>query len=126
MTERQLDWRKFLNRLMYCYGCGRFGLPRGNPPMPRGWGTLYQPHANAPPGLHYCREGCKEKLRVAMQEGPVLEPLEMASNVMMDSEMRDKMMVEAMEFAALEEGRLDELFDKVRLEVVSDQGDDDG
>jgi hypothetical protein len=82
--------------------------------------VLYQPHADAPAGLLACAPACEKKVRAAMAEGPVYEPLEIATSVMMTNEMRDQMMSEAMEFA-IEEGRLDDLF----VDAVEKKGEDD-
>ena len=119
MTERRIDWRAFLNKLVYCYGCGRFGMPRKGARKaepPRGWTVLYQPHADAPAGLLVCSDGCREKVQKAMAEGPVCEPLKMATNVTMSTEMREQMMADMIQFA-IKEGRLNELFSQ----VVEDQ-----
>ena len=86
-----MDWRKWLNRLVFCYGCGRFGMPRkGRPPFR--WKVLYQPHPDAPPGLHACSDRCADKIRDAMKKGPLIEPLEMGQPPMMDAEIRHQMM----------------------------------
>lgn len=108
---REIDWRSFVDKLVFCYGCGRFGMPsRGAPP--RGWSTLYQPHDEAPVGLHVCSDACKVLVRDAMKCGPVFEPLRMATDVMMSSEMRDQMMQEALAFteAIEKEGAIDAAF----------------
>jgi len=87
-------------------------MPRKGPRKvepPRGWKVLYQPHPDAPAGLLVCSKVCEEKVRRAMEEGPVYEPLEIATNIMMPTEMREQLMKEAMEFA-IKEGRLDDLF----------------
>lgn len=90
LIDRKIDWVNYLNSLNFCYGCGRFGLPmkRG---MPRGWKVLYQPHADAPPGLHVCGSACAEKVRQAMTKGPVLEPLKMGVPPLMPGEMKRMM-----------------------------------
>lgn len=121
MSERKIDWRAYLNKLVFCYGCGRFGMPRKGERKaepPPNWTVLYQPHQDAPAGLLVCSNACREKVQKAMAEGPVYEPLGMATNVMMTNEMREQMMTEAMQFA-IDEGRLDELF----LEVVEKNDD---
>lgn len=89
---RDIDWKAYVNRLVYCYGCGRFGMPRkgGKPPMR--WKILYQPHADAPPGLHVCSETCADEVRDAMSKGPVREPLKVGTAPMMDAELRHQMM----------------------------------
>lgn len=115
MTERRIDWRAFLNKLVYCYGCGRFGMPckgQRKAEPPRGWTVLYQPHVDAPAGLLACSDACRERLQKAMAEGPVYEPLETATNVTMSTEMREQMMVDAIRFA-IQEGRLNEFFSQV-------------
>lgn len=114
MAERRIDWRAFLNKLIYCYGCGRFGMPRKGK-LPRNWGTLYQPHPEGPPGLSVCSEKCKTDVQAALVKGPVTGPLRMASNVTMDSEMREQMMREATQFA-IDEGRMDDLFQAALME----------
>jgi transcriptional regulator with XRE-family HTH domain len=95
-VTRALDWTGYLNKLIYCYGCGRFGIP-GKRGLPRGWRTLYQPHPDAPPGLHTCGDACNDKVRAAMAEGPVLEPLEIGKAPMMPAEIRDEMEKDAMD-----------------------------
>ena len=124
--ERKLDWRAFVNRLIYCFGCGKFGLPRKGGVLPRGWSTLYQPHGDGPAGLHVCSDGCKGEVRRAMTEGPVTEPLSMATNVTMSAEMREQMMAEAMAHALQEEGVLDELFKDALGEVLTEGPANDG
>jgi hypothetical protein len=122
VVDRRIDWRAFLNKLVYCYGCGRFGMPRKGlrkAEPPRGWKVLYQPHPEAPAGLLVCSEKCEDKVRIAMAEGPVEEPLEIATNVTMTNEMREQMAMEAIEYA-IREGHLDDMF-KEALE-----GKDDG
>lgn len=124
--ERQLDWRAFVNRLIYCFGCGKFGLPRKGGALPRGWSMLYQPHGEGPVGLHVCSEGCKAKVREAMTKGPVIEPLEMATNITMTVEMREQMMAEAMAHALQEEGLLDQVFGDALGEVLTEGPENDG
>ena len=119
MTERQIDWRGFLNRLIYCYGCGRFGLPRRGGKKPDGWSVLYQPHPEGPPGLHVCSAKCKVEVQDALAQGPVVGPLRTASNVTMGTDMREQMMREAMQHA-IDEGRMDDLF----LEALKEETDD--
>lgn len=108
--ERRLDWRGFLNRLVFCYGCGRFGLPPKGTTLPKGWTVLYQPHGDGPVGLHVCSESCKEKVRIAMTEGTVREPIVVVTDVVMTIEMREQMMAEAMAYAMSEEGAMDRVF----------------
>jgi hypothetical protein len=91
---RDIDWKAYLNRLVYCFGCGKFGLPRRGKPKPMGWKLLYQPHADARPGLHVCSESCANDVRDAMAKGPVNEPLKMGLPPMMDVELRHQMMQE--------------------------------
>lgn len=118
-SGRQLDWRAFINKLVYCYGCGRFGLPERGKTRPRNWTLLYQPHPEGPPGLHACSNACADDVREAMSHGPVVKPLKMATNITMSSEMREQMMAEAVEFASLEQGRLNELFEEAtEVEVL--------
>jgi hypothetical protein len=112
VTERKIDWRAFLNKLVYCYGCGQFRMPRKGERKvepPPGWTVLYQPHSDAPAGLLVCSAACREKVQKAMAEGPVYEPLKAATNVPMMTDMREQMMEDAM-LHAVEEGRLDDLF----------------
>jgi hypothetical protein len=123
MDKRQIDWRSFLNKLVYCYGCGRFGLPRQGQ-RPRGWSLLYQPHQEGPPGLHVCSEGCANDVRAAIVKGPVTAPLRMASGVTMPSELRQMMLDEAVQFA-IDSGRMDDLF-LGALQAERDEGEDDG
>ncbi len=104
MTERVIDWRAFLNALVYCHGCGRFGRPQRTPRgrrQPRNWLMLYQPHADTPPMLLACSTKCADDVRAAMKQGPVIEPLKTAADVMMPAEMREAMFAEIK--AALEE-----------------------
>lgn len=108
MTERQIDWRAFLNKLVYCYGCGRFGIPRQGK-RPNGWSVLYQPHPEGPPGLNVCSAKCSDDVREALRKGPVTWPLKMASNVTMSTEMREQMVREAIQHA-IDDGRMDDLF----------------
>jgi len=75
-NDRQADWATWLNKLTFCYGCGRFGMPSKGK-LPRGWKTLYQPHPDGCPGLHVCCPSCESKIRDAMTKGAVTEPLEM-------------------------------------------------
>lgn len=111
--SRELDWRGLLQRLQYCYGCGRFGLPRQGK-LPAGWTTLYQPHPDAPPGLHVCSAACAGEVRAAMAKGPVLAPLRVQSTIPMSAEMRQAMMDEAMQHA-IDKGRMDgELLDALK------------
>ena len=108
MADRQIDWRAFLNRLVYCYGCGRFGIPR-NGQQPSGWNMLYQPHPQGPAGLNVCSTKCSDEVREALRKGPVTWPLKMSSNVAMTHEMRQQMIQEAIQHA-IDEGRMDDLF----------------
>lgn len=120
MTERSLDWRAYLNKLQYCTGCGRFGLPqkgKRKKKPPRGWKVVYQPHPDAPAGLLVCSQKCEEKVRAAMAEGPIYEPLEIAKDIPMTAEMRSQMLDEAMDFA-LKQGRFNDVFE--RRIVMSD------
>lgn len=88
MSKRELDWKEFINRLVYCFGCGRFGKPSPKG-IPSGWKVLYNPHAEGKPGLHVCGDGCKAKVLAALREGPVLEPLEMGPPPPMPVEMKE-------------------------------------
>ena len=119
MVDRQIDWRAFLNKLIYCHGCGRFGMPRQGK-RPRGWSVLYQPHPQGPPGLNVCSDKCKAEVQEALVKGPVTGPLRMGSNVTMSTEMRETMMTEAMQFA-IDEGHADDLF----LAAMKDEGERD-
>jgi transcriptional regulator with XRE-family HTH domain len=75
-VNREIDWAMWLNKLVFCYGCGRFAMPvKGKPP--RGWKMLYQPHPEGRPGLNVCSAKCGERVCEAMTKGPVTEPLEM-------------------------------------------------
>lgn len=112
MSSRSVDWKSFLNKLQYCYGCGRFGIPRkkkGKAVLPSGWSVLYQPYEDAPAMLNVCSTACRARVEKAMQSGPIHEPLEVAKNIPMPADMRRKMMTEAMKHAA-KRGRLDDLF----------------
>lgn len=131
MSDRTLDWRAFVNRLIYCFGCGKFGLPRKGGVLPREWSLLYQPHREGPAGLHVCSEKCKAEVREAMTRGPVTEPLAVATNITMTAEMREQMMAEAMAHALKEEGLLDQFFSEAISEVltegpVNDGGEEEG
>lgn len=110
--SRDIDWRAFIDKLVFCYGCGRFGVPKKGA-LPREWTTLYQPHGDAPVGLPACSEACKTAVRAAMMQGPVLMPLASVTDIMMSSEMRNAMMREAEQFASSmqEEGLVDEAFE---------------
>lgn len=95
--SRDLDWRSYLNRLTYCYGCGRFGMPQAGSKqhLPRGWALLYQPHRHAPPALPCCSLACKDKVRSHMQGEPIFEPLVSADDIaIMPVEQRLAMMAE--------------------------------
>ena len=104
--------------LSYCYGCGRFGMPR-NGERPKGWTMLYQPHHDGPPGLNVCSENCANDVRHAMETGPVEQPLKMATNVTMSTEMREAMLDEAVQHG-IDEGRMDDLFMAAMKEEESD------
>jgi len=121
--ERQIDWRSFLDRLCYCHGCGRFGLPRDRQ-KPNGWTVLYQPHPEGPPGLLVCSGSCAAEVREAIGRGPVTAPLRMAAGVVMPMEMRQVMMDEAVQFA-IDNGRMDDLF-LGALQAKIDEADDGG
>lgn len=125
-VERRLDWRAFLNRLVFCYSCGKFGLPRSGSSLPRGWSMLYQPHGAGPVGLQTCSDRCKSVVREAMKKGPVTEPLAMATNVTMTTEMREQMMAEAMAFVFRQEGVLDEAFVDAMARPVQEEPEPDG
>jgi len=88
MPDRELDWKDYINALVYCYGCGRFGKPSSKG-IPTGWKVLYNPHSEGKPGLHVCSDGCQAKVLAALKEGPVLEPLEMGAPPPMPQEMRE-------------------------------------
>lgn len=122
MADRQIDWRAFLNRLTYCFGCGRFGMPRRGK-HPRGWSVLYQPHPEGPPGLNVCSGPCAAKVREALAKGPLTGPLRMTTHVTMTSEMREQMMTEAMQHA-IDEGLMDDLFLAALKDEVGEEGDD--
>jgi hypothetical protein len=109
LSEREIDWRRFLDSLVFCYGCGRFGLPARGQPSPKGWTLLYQPHADAPSGLPVCSEQCVKDVRAALVAGPVTAPLRMATDVPMPAELRRMMLDEAMQHA-IDGGRVDDLF----------------
>jgi len=89
MADRNLDWREFVNALVYCFGCGRFGKPSSKG-IPTGWKVLYNPHPEGRPGLHVCSQGCVAKVSAALREGPVLEPLEMGAPPPMPQEVREQ------------------------------------
>jgi hypothetical protein len=118
VTDRQIDWRGFLNKLIYCYGCGQFRMPRKGV-RPKGWTMLYQPHAEGPPGLTVCSEGCADDVREAMERGPVEMPLRAATNITMSTEMRETMLEEAVQFG-IDEGHMDDLFHAAMKEEESD------
>lgn len=118
MADRRIDWRAFLDRLKFCYGCGRFGLPTGNR-VPANWKVLYQPHQDAPPALLVCSSACFEEVRGAIAKGPVRQPLRVATDVMMPAELRETMISEAMQHA-IDSGRADDLF------LAALDGDDEG
>ena len=92
--ERELDWRTFVNKMVYCFSCGRFGLP-SKKGIPRGWKVLYQPHHDAPPGLHVCGELCADKVREVMKDKAITEPLEQGAPPPMSAAMMAAMMGEA-------------------------------
>lgn len=75
--SRDVDWALWLNKLVFCHGCGRFGMPQQGMKPPRGWKLLYQPHPEGRPGLYVCSTECEEKIKEAMKEGPITDPLEM-------------------------------------------------
>lgn len=74
---RDIDWSIWLNKLTFCHGCGSFGMPQQDHKPPRGWKLLYQPHPEGRPGLYVCSTECEEKIKEAMKEGPIIDPLEM-------------------------------------------------
>jgi len=74
--NREIDWDVWLNRLIFCHGCGRFGMPKERKP-PTGWKLIYQPHPDGRSGLYACSSSCEGKLKDAMKEGPIVDPLEM-------------------------------------------------
>ena len=90
---REIDWRAYANKLVFCFGCGRFSLPGKGGKPPKRWTTLYQPHGDAPPGLLVCSDRCKTTVLAAMQKGPVHEPVEMKV-LLMPVEERAAMMAE--------------------------------
>lgn len=96
------DWRDYLNTLVHCDGCGRFGVPdrsrRTGPRTPRGWKLIYQPHQGAPTTLLACGPACAERLREAMENGPVTEPLTFAPDVIMPSDVREAMFADFREY----------------------------
>lgn len=111
------DWRSYLNTLVHCDGCGRFGLPTKNrtgPRSPNGWKMIYQPHASAPPMLLACGDACAARVREAIAKGPVLEPLEFAHDVVMPAEVREAMFADFREYLGEEvEESARALFDKL-------------
>lgn len=114
--DRNIDMVKWLNSLIFCYGCGRFGLPSKGK-LPHGWKLLYQPHPDGQPGLSVCSAGCDKKVREAMKEGPITEPLEMRPPPMPHefqstiSDAAKEMLKEAMEKENKTELRLVEEFE---------------
>jgi len=87
--ERKLDWKEFVNALVYCFGCGRFGKPTPKG-IPDGWKVLYNPHPEGKPALHVCSTKCATKVSMALRDGPVLEPLEMGAPPLMPAKMREE------------------------------------
>lgn len=117
MADRRIDWKAFLNRLRFCYGCGRFGLPGSK--RTSNWKMLYQPHRDAPPALSVCSDACAAEVVEALAKGPIRQPLRVATDVVMSAEMRETMIEEAMQHA-IDSGRADDLF----LQALGD-GDDE-
>jgi hypothetical protein len=101
-VARDLDWREFLNRLSFCYGCGRFGRPQSNG-KPANWNVLYQPRESGPPALHVCSERCKIDVQEAMRSGVVTEPLRLGTLPVMDADLQAQMVEEMGRFANGEE-----------------------
>lgn len=93
--SREPDWREFIGRLVYCWGCGRFGLPQAGKRLPRGWAMLYQPHREGPSLLLACGSECKAKIQRAIRGGPVLHPLAQATEIPMPADLREAMMADA-------------------------------
>jgi len=99
---------KWLNKLTYCHGCGRFSLA-SNGRLPRGWRTIYQSDPDGVPGLRVCGDACNDMVRKAMEEGPITEPLEtrpppMPSEfkAMVDQAVDDELNKEAEDIAMLQ------------------------
>jgi len=108
--SRDIDWVSYIGRLVFCYGCGRFGVPAKNGRPPRGWSLLYQPHADAPPGLLVCAPSCASAVREAMTDGPVHEPLKMGAPPPMPQKMKDVMLRDVIW------GVIKEVLDKLELD----------
>ena len=112
MSERSINWNEWLNKLIFCHGCGRFSMPRNGKP-PKGWKLLYQPHPEGRPGLYACSPDCGEKLREKMKEGPIVEPLEMKP-LLMPHEFQEQ--VRELIKDAMEEEKLRELMEGEKLQ----------
>lgn len=108
VMSRDIDWRAFLNRLVFCWSCGKFGMPRKKQALPTGWKLIYQPHPEGRPGLHVCSDDCHEALRLAMIQGPVTEPLMLPdpASIMFPAEVKQAMDNE------VQEGLVEEKFDQ--------------
>lgn len=96
MAGREVDWRRFIDSLVFCFGCGRFGRPRkGRPPF--NWKLLYQPHGGGPAGLLVCSSKCDAEVREVMVDRVITEPLRVSKAPMMDAELRAAMLAELKE-----------------------------
>jgi len=124
-VERSIDWRKYLNRLMFCYGCGRLGLPRKGKTLPTGWKLLYQPHPEGVPGLHVCSDDCNDAVRLAMMAGPVTSPLMMPEpgSIMLPAEVRRAMEDEVLKDLEAQNARLAKPVDSDTTEGETNGGD---
>jgi transcriptional regulator with XRE-family HTH domain len=120
MSERDIDWRAWVNRLQPCYSCGKLGLPPRGHAIPTGWKVLYQPHSDGKPGLSVCSSKCQEAVTEAMKTGPVLEPLGMPTGVVLPAEVMQSIRLEIEE--AMDEEKKDGEKPVLRLlEPIADQ-----
>jgi len=86
-----MTWREYIDSLIYCFGCGRFGRPvRGK--LPTGWYALHGNGCRA--RLTVCGESCRQRVLEAMQCGPVDAPLQQGAPPMMPSDVYQEMMSE--------------------------------
>jgi len=128
MSNRKIEWQEWVNGLVFCYGCGK--LARGGPKGtgPKGWGVLYQPHAETEPGLHVCSPACSQAVMDAMKKGPIYEPLKMADAFpLMPADVKSSMLEDAEKYRTLvevfgkDEGA--QLYERYRDKVERDKGD---
>lgn len=126
MTERVIDWRAYLNKLVPCYGCGRLGLPAKNKTMPTGWKLLYQPHPEGVVGAHVCSKDCADVVRLAMIKGPVTQPLAMPEPgaIMLPAEIREAMEDEVRKDLEVQQEALNDRRSKLITDNSKDRTDD--